>query len=116
MSARVVGGATPTVANTTLRQPESVICLRYFRMRFSDPPLSPHEDSNPEIQDSHPLSSDASMLPVITHFVDKTLRFRRKANGRGGGTSLRSTSLTTKAMKPAMNRLKTTLAKSNETR
>lgn len=31
-------------------------------MRFSDPPLSPHKDSNPEIQDPHPLSSDTSVL------------------------------------------------------
>jgi hypothetical protein len=52
MSARITGGATPVVANTTLREADFsvslAISLRLFRMPFSDPPLFPHEDSNPE--------------------------------------------------------------------
>lgn len=62
MSARMTGDATPEFANTTLRIPDLIVSFvmfrRLFRMRFSDPPLFPHEDSNPGSQGPHPLTSD----------------------------------------------------------
>jgi len=77
-SARITGGATPVVANTMLRNPDFTvslaISLRYFRMRFSDPPLFPHGDSNPESLGPHPLSSDTSWLHLLVTPVIKTFR------------------------------------------
>ena len=65
MSARITGGATPAIANTTLRKPDFSVSLamslRVFRMPFSDPPLFPHEDSNPE----KPGSTSAALRCVV---------------------------------------------------